>query len=366
MDHDPRPPQLPAAPVPPAEPPERSFLEVVDEAVHAPDEPMQPPTLRSRKRVALILFAATVVSTFVVGMKAGGGSIAFLFTREFLGATWPEFLVFFRDGAFYSLAVMGILLTHEMGHYVQARRHRVPATLPYFIPMPLIPFGTMGAVIVQGAGFADRKKLFDIAISGPLAGLVVALPVAWYGVKFAMIRPLETIAVGDTGLQYGEMLILKWMVAWIHGVDIATVNIELNPLLFAGWVRIFVTALNLIPIGQLDGGHILYTLIGRPAHYVALGILGLAIAAMFWFEYPAFGLLIVLLVLMGPRHPPTADDSVPLGPVRIVLGWLTLAFVFIGFTPMPIVELNGDEAARSAAAATERAGVAFSNIVHDP
>lgn len=261
-----------------------------------------------RQRWALGLFIATCLSTWAVG------------------------------GIAYAAAVMFILVAHEMGHYLQARRYHVPASLPYFIPMPLTPLGTMGAVIVQGRGSADRKQMFDIAISGPLAGLVVALPVMYFGLLNSTVKAIPD---NFNGIVYGDPLIIKWMAASIHGTLPPGHDIVISPLGFAGWVGILVTALNLIPIGQLDGGHILYTLIGKRAHVVAMGILGGAVIYMFATNNVAYSLMIVLLMLMGPRHPPTRDDSVPLGKFRIILGWLTLAFIIIGFTPRPIMQIPG-------------------------
>ena len=273
-----------------------------------PDEFLPPRRpLRSRKRLALVLFVATCASTWLVG------------------------------GLSYAVPVMLILLAHEMGHYLQARRYRVPATLPYFIPMPIFPFGTMGAVIVQGAGVADRKALFDIAVTGPLAGLALALPVAYYGVLHSEVA---TLAPSDTTLIFGDPPVLRWMIESVHGPLAENEEVLLNPLLFAGWVGIFITALNLIPIGQLDGGHILYTLIGKRAHTVAILLLVGAVSYMVFARYPAYALMVVLLILMGTRHPPTANDHAELGRGRVLLGWLTLAFILIGFTMTPIKDVS--------------------------
>jgi membrane-associated protease RseP (regulator of RpoE activity) len=243
------------------------------------------------------------------------------------------------DALIYSVAVMVTLAAHEAGHYLQSRRYRVPASLPMFIPMPFGPTGTLGAVIFQEPGVANRKSLFDIAISGPLAGLVVALPLNWWGIRHAEIKP---IPFGSTG--YTNPPIVEWMVAWMHrplqpGEDII---FNYNPILFAGWVGIFITGLNLTPIGQLDGGHLLYCLIGKKARLVArvLYIGAVAVVAYhltrFHWEYVAWILMLILLWFMGTSHPPTADDKVPLGLPRIILGWLTLAFILIGFVSTPM------------------------------
>lgn len=251
---------------------------------------------------------------------------AFLFIATCL-STWAA-----QQSVTYSLAVMSILLAHELGHFLQAVRYRVPASPPLFIPMPTL-FGTMGAVILQGAGYANRKALFDIAISGPLAGLVVALPVAWFGITQSTVEPLPDNAPVTV---FGAPVVLQWMIEWHHGPLPENHEVILNPLLFAGWVGIFVTALNLLPVGQLDGGHILYTLIGRKAHGVALALILSAGGWMIATSNLSYILFLALIFFFGIRHPPTADDSVPLGIGRLVLGWLTLAFLLIGFTPVPL------------------------------
>lgn len=277
--------------------------------------------LQKRSRLALYLFLATCASTFLVaGLPYYGKGIWTVITQ----------------GLSYAVPVMSILLAHEMGHYLQAKRYGVPASLPFFIPMPLTPLGTMGAVIFQGRGVADRKQMFDIAISGPLAGLVVALPVTYFGMLNATVEPM---ANHQGTLEFGDPLIIQWMATMIHGAIPEGHTVMLNSMLFAGWVGIFVTALNLIPVGQLDGGHILYTLIGKRAHFVAMAVLWGAVGYMIWSGEFAYSLLIVLILLMGPRHPPTRDDTVPLGTFRIVVGWLTLAFIIIGFTLTPIVNI---------------------------
>jgi membrane-associated protease RseP (regulator of RpoE activity) len=241
------------------------------------------------------------------------------------------------NGLTYAFAVMLILTAHEAGHYLQARRYGVPGSLPMFIPMPFGPIGTMGAVILQEPGVANRKSLFDIAISGPLAGLLVALPLNWWGVLHSKIVEMKPDVGGFTNPR-----IVEWMIAWIHHPLKPGEDIALTPILHAGWVGIFITSLNLIPIGQLDGGHLLYCLIGRKAHRVAQALYFGAVAFVLFQvfrgnkEYYVWTLMLLLVGLMGPRHPPTADDNVPLGLPRIILGWLTLAFVLVGFVSMPM------------------------------
>ena len=231
----------------------------------------------------------------------------------------------------YSLAIMFILGCHEMGHYLQARRYRIKASLPYFIPMPISPIGTMGAVIGMDSRMGDRKTLFDIGISGPIAGLIPTLICCVVGIHLSEVVP----ASGLRGLSLGEPLIFNWMVEWIRGPVPAGYELLLHPIAFAGWVGLLITALNLMPIGQLDGGHVLYGLVREKAHFVAKFLLFGALAAMIFFGYWGWMLMVFLLIMIGPEHPPTANDNVRLGPVRTALGWAMLAFIPIGFTPVP-------------------------------
>lgn len=302
---------------------------------------------RRRTKLSVILFAVTCVSTFLVGLDVG--NIQGIFGRQlpllFGSAVYfaengrlPEgFWQFIGTGIAFASGVMGILLAHEMGHFLQALRHKVPATLPFFIPFPISPFGTMGAVIIQDGGRANRKQLFDIAISGPIAGLVVAIPVLCYGIATSHLGPVAQPGSGMSSVVYGDPLIVKWLVQAFHGPYGAGTDISINSPLFAGWVGVFITALNLLPVGQLDGGHILYTLIGRRAHAVAYVILAIAFAWMAYTQQLHYALIVVLLLLFGPRHPPTANDNIPLGIGRTILGWAMLAFVIVGFTPTPIM-----------------------------
>lgn len=268
-----------------------------------------------------LLFGLTCLSTFVAGVLiAGPPPTAFSWD-----VVW--------NGLSYSGPLMLILLCHEMGHYLQARRHHVPATLPFFIPLPPLIglFGTMGAVIVQAGGVANRRALFDIAVSGPLAGIVIALPVAWYGVQQSVIIPAD--ARGDS---FGDPLVLKAMVYLKHGTLPPDHDVLINPLLFAGWVGIFLTGLNLLPVGQLDGGHIMYTLLGKRAHTVALITWASLITYIVWTQYWPFVLIAVLLYMMGLKHPPTSNDQMSLGVGRTVVGWVTMFLLILCFIPQPL------------------------------
>jgi membrane-associated protease RseP (regulator of RpoE activity) len=257
---------------------------------------------RPRKQLPIILFVATCISTYLTG------------------------------GLAFSLALMSTLLAHELGHYLQALRYGVPASLPYFIPMPLSPIGTMGAVILMSPGMGNRRTLFDIAITGPLAGLVPALLFCVLGLQWSEV---VVLAENEMGLMLGEPLLFKLLVYLTFGPLAEGQDVILHPVAFAGWVGIFITALNLFPIGQLDGGHVLYALLRRRAHAVAKGLLLAAAAAVVLGGYWGWTLMLLLLMWIGPVHPPTANDYVSLGTGRTVLGWASLLFVPLGFTPMP-------------------------------
>jgi membrane-associated protease RseP (regulator of RpoE activity) len=277
----------------------------MDELNRIEDPTMAAPIVRSSRRRTLmpfVLFAATCVTTWLAG------------------------------GPAFCVALMTTLLAHELGHFFQAHRYRVPASFPYFIPMPGSPIGTMGAVIVMQPGIGDRRSLFDIAITGPLAGLVPAFLFSAVGLQWSQV--VETTEHGF-GLKLGEPLFFKLLGYLTFGPLAEGQDIALHPLAFAGWVGIFITALNLIPIGQLDGGHIMYALLLRRAHVAALAILGAAMLAVVIWGYWGWTLMIFLLILMGPAHPPTANDQVALGSGRRVLGWASLLFVPLGFTPVP-------------------------------
>ena len=230
----------------------------------------------------------------------------------------------------YGVAIMTILTCHEAGHFIQTRRYGVPASFPFFLPIPLPPIGTMGAVIAMDSRISDRRALFDIGITGPLAGLVPTLICCVVGLQLSVVAPQIT-----GPMELGEPLLFKGLGWLTFGPIPESSTIYLHPIAMAGWVGLLITALNLMPIGQLDGGHILYGLLRSRAHAVATMLLFSAMAAVLVFGLWGWTLMMCLLMLMGPKHPPTANDNAPLGRFRIALGWLTLAFVPLGFTPVP-------------------------------
>jgi len=292
------------------------------------------PPRRSSLLVPCVLFLATCYSTYLLGKETFASYRLAVPTA--LG--WVHCDDPVRGGLLYCVSVMGILLAHELGHYLQSLRYRIAASLPLFIPMPISPFGTMGAVILQRDNTADRRQMFDIAISGPIAGMLVAIPLCIWGIQHSYVMEIDP---ANPGPQFGTPLLLDWMANWIRGPLPPTRSLTVNPQLFAGWVGFFITALNLLPIGQLDGGHILHCLLpgqAKKLSSVLYSFLVFAVIGGGWLHDQrlfSWSLMLFLLWRMGTEHPPTSDDTVPLGWGRTILGWLTLAFIVVGFTPIP-------------------------------
>lgn len=259
---------------------------------------------QNRPYINVILLLATVLSTYVT------------------------------NGIWYSIAIITILLAHEMGHYLMCRRYGVPATLPFFIPFPLVnPFGTMGAIIQMKGIIPSRRALFDIGIAGPLAGLFFAVPAIIIGLKLSHVVVVSEI--GTSGMQLGESLLFKALSRWLVGPVPEGSDLVLDPVAYAGWAGLFVTSLNLLPIGQLDGGHIIYSILGarsRMVTYVFLIALGLLSI-----YYSGWALLFVLLALFGRRHPSPWDDWTPLDRRRKILGWIVMVLFVLSFTPTPFI-----------------------------
>ncbi len=237
-------------------------------------------------------------------------------------------------GLLYMALVIGLLLAHEMGHFLMTLRHRVPASLPYFIPMPIVPFGTLGAVIGVEGSQADRRGLFDIGVAGPLAGLSVTLPITVVGILLLPAAPPP-----GNSLCFHNPLVFEWLIAWLRP-DYPTPSVlflnQFNAFLMAGWVGLLLTGLNMLPLGQFDGGHVAYALLGRRAQLLARGLLVCAILFVLATETYIWVVLLVLIILMGVDHPPTVADNRALGPVRTYLGWAALLVPILCFPPLGI------------------------------
>lgn len=282
------------------------------------------PRIKRRVRLPVILFVITCLSTFWAGVTSWQPlSLGGLDFRQLVIRNWDQ-------GLIYMVCVLAILLTHEMGHFIATLLYRIPASLPYFIPLPVIaPIGTMGAVIGMEGQRANRKQIFDIGIAGPLAGLVVAIPVLWMG-----INQLDLTKPAYGAFLYDCPLIVRWMIGWIkpEHAGITTIGTsQLNPYFMAGWVGLLITGLNMMPVSQLDGGHVIYSLFLKRAHVIARGFILVAMAYIVFGDAMIWSLMVILVVLMGTDHPPTADDRVPLGRFRYILGLASLSIPILCF-----------------------------------
>lgn len=315
-----------------------------------------PAPKKSNVTINILLFILTVFSVMLMGVDVQEtppddalGLLSFLLRNIFSG--WP-----------FALSLLSILLAHEFGHYLAARRHKTAATLPYFIPMPFSILGTLGAVIVWKELPRNKRILFDVGVAGPLSGLVVAIPVLLYGLSISTIGPVQTgegsFLEGNSILYllakfivFGRLLpepatygglapALYWLRYFLTGTPApyGGVDVFISPIALAGWAGILVTALNLLPVGQLDGGHILYTLFGRklrfafPVIIVLMSILGL-----FW---SGWWLWVFLLFLFGRQSAEPLDQITELDAPRRALAWFMIFIFLLVFTPVPMIVLG--------------------------
>jgi hypothetical protein len=306
---------------------------------------LQPRPYRPRWRLALALFALTFFFTTTLG------PVFWVLTRTdmvtphdailtpwLVAAVWgnPEML---KLGLSFSVPVLVILLAHEMGHYLACRYYRLPATLPYFLPIPLM-LGTLGAFIRIRAPLRHRRELFDVGVAGPIAGFVALIPFLFYGVAHSDLasRP-EVLRPGETIALPGRCLAVD-LVARILDRPIGDgMVLNLHPFALAAWFGLLATSINLIPLGQLDGGHILYAVSRRWQRRLApLVWLGLAAAGFLW---PGWWLWCVLSLVFGALHPPLQNEAVPLTGGRKILAAAALAIFVLSFIPRGIEVLQG-------------------------
>ena len=298
-------------------------------------------TPRRRWWLHLGLFLLTALTTTIVGAK-----MALNFAADRPAFVIEEDIWFFVDvwqgpsallaGLPFSMTLLAILLAHEMGHYVACRFYRIDASLPYFLPAPTL-IGTFGAFIRIRAPIYSRRQLFDIGVAGPLAGVAVIVPALGAGLAYSKILP--GIA-GQGDVMFGSPALL-WAAARAVFGDVALVDLYLHPVARAAWVGLLATALNLLPIGQLDGGHILYSLWAAKHKLLSrvfalvLAVVGLAFGWFGWIAWAGF------FFFVGLRHPPIVDET-PVGPGRLRLAWLAAVILVLSFTPVPIL-LRGAE-----------------------
>jgi membrane-associated protease RseP (regulator of RpoE activity) len=319
--------------------------------------------------VNVVLFALTIIGVMLTGVEvpvsvmSANGSFAWAYRFQHILEGWP-----------FALAMLGILFTHEMGHYIACRYYKVPATLPYFLPMPIIsPFGTLGAFIIMRGIPKNKRTLFDVGVAGPLAGLVVTVPVLFLGLWLSHIGPVANLGAGTSGILegnsifylfakyviYGKLLpepvsmhglspFLYWIRYFLtgHPIPYGGMDVQLHSIAWAGWGGLLVTALNLVPVGTLDGGHVAYGLFGEKARRIFPVAVGVLIALIFLpvlltFSLSAFNmswlLWVFILFWLGNVRTQPLDDITELDPKRRALGFLVLFIFFLIFTPIPLV-----------------------------
>jgi membrane-associated protease RseP (regulator of RpoE activity) len=235
-------------------------------------------------------------------------------------------------GGLYSLSIMTILLSHEMGHYLTSRHYGVPASLPYFIPFPYFPFGTFGAVIRMRGPIYDKRSLFDIGAAGPLCGFTLSVVCAVVGIKLS--TAIKVLGAPPNLVELGDPLLFKLLERIIVGNLPPHYEMVLHPVAYAAWVGLFVTALNLLPIGQLDGGHVIYAVAGDKSKWVFRGLIPvLLVLAVFYSA--GWIVLTILLLSFGINHPRPIDGATPLDPKRKVLAVVVLLVFVLSFVPAP-------------------------------
>lgn len=272
--------------------------------------------------INIFLFLATVVTTVVAG--------TILENVNPLVEPWKLY-----RGLPFSLTLLTILSVHELAHYLVSRRGRVQCSLPYFIPIPppLSLLGTLGAFIKMKSRINDRAILMEIGLAGPLAGFCVAVMAVLIGLTQSQISAASPELAYDP--IFGSSLLFSFLTWLVLGVSASSEEIiVLNPMAFAGWIGLFVTTLNLLPAGQLDGGHIIYALLGRRSRLIPRGVfvvlLGLGVLWQGWFFWAA------IILILGFRHPTLLDEESPLSPGHKVLAMIAGLILIVTFVPVPI------------------------------
>lgn len=268
----------------------------------------------------IILFILTVGTTFANGM---------IMSQKGMSIWWSGFL--------FSSSLLAILAAHEFGHYFLALFHRMKATLPYFIPappFPITPIGTFGAFIKMKSPIPSRVALFDVGIGGPLAGFAVALPLTILGIMNSVVVP--ELEIGGGAFILGDSLLFKGLTIMFGPPVPAGADVLLHPVAYAGWIGLLVTAINLLPIGQLDGGHIIYAMFPRLHSYIArFFFITLVGVGFFYFQgWLVWAVLILFLIRLD--HPPTQEDRMTLDTSRMMLGYMAIILFIMTFVPVPM------------------------------
>lgn len=264
-----------------------------------------------------LFFVLTFLSVFLTGYYMGDPSY---------GPLWLQ-------GISYAVPLMVILGSHEMGHYCQARRYGIDVTLPFFIPLPVIsPFGTLGAYIQMKSAPESRRALFDVAFWGPAMSFILSVPVTIWGLALSQVHPVPE---DYSGYVFGDSLLFRFLVNLFFTIPEGS-DVFIHPMAFAGWAGLFVTAINLLPVGQLDGGHISYAALGENSKFVAG--LTMAVMVVVAYFYPGWLFWVLLLFFLGVRHPRQSSPlyMIPLDRGRKVMAVLSALVFVLTFIPFPL------------------------------
>jgi membrane-associated protease RseP (regulator of RpoE activity) len=303
-------------------------LETAHADQHLPRAPISLPW----RNVALFLL--TLLTTTMAGADSAGAPVVL----------WePASLSNLIAGLSFSIPLMSILFAHEMGHFLTARRYGVDSSLPYFIPAPLPSIffiGTFGAFIRMRRPPRTRREMFDIGAAGPWAGFVVAVIATAIGLTRSEVTPLDT---SQGGMFLGNSMLFWGVSRVVLGVDPNSVNVNVHPIALAGWFGLLVTAINLLPVGQLDGGHVVYSLLGGRWHriiskaaWIGCGLMAVIPYLLHLTFWAGWLLWFVLLVSLGLGHPATSDTDMPLRGSRKIAAWATIVLFVVTFIPVPL------------------------------
>jgi len=267
----------------------------------------RPPLTKSKYHINIILFIATVATTIYAGYIFGGGSIL--------------------DGIEFSIAIMAIIGIHELAHYFAARKYKVEATLPYFIPAPTM-IGTFGAVINVKSPIPTRNALFDLGVSGPLAGIIITIPVLFIGIYLSTVVPIKTDSI-----IFIPPLIMS-IIAYFAAPAVPNgYMLQIHPVAFAGWVGVVVTMLNLMPVAFLDGGHISRSIFSEKIHKL-VSLVGIAVTLLLgWIP---MGILMIVILFMAKKHPGALDNISKLSKNRKILAGVVLVVFILCLAPVPL------------------------------
>jgi len=298
-----------------------------------------PPRIGHAGWVHLLLLLLTFLTMTLAGSGFFLNYVSAVGTRRVAVPTVTALL----GGLWFSIPALLILGSHELGHYFACRYYRIPASLPYFVPAPFFSIvGTLGAVIRMALPHT-RKALFDVGIAGPIAGFVVLVPLAIYGVSHSYAVKLPQAIALAGGIELGDPLLLTLLQQAFFGTLPDKTLFVMHPMGFAAWFGLLATALNLFPAGQLDGGHIVHALFGRISRYVTIAsiVILLALAVFVSYSWAVWSVLLVLMTYsFGLDHPPVGEEHLPIGRTRMILGALAILMFVLSFTPVPISPID--------------------------